>query len=73
MNAERWLVHTGCELPGARTTASDGTVRTAYHRSGSGDGQGAVVHYAVAGAGHQIPETLEGGLIQMIWGFLSVQ
>ena len=67
-SARAWGEHNNCSLPPQTKTLNDGSIRTVY--SGCVNG-GEVVNYMVAGAGHSIPKTFEGGLIHLIWAFLS--
>ena len=67
-SAELWATHNVCTLPGARTTTAEGNVRIEY--TGCTDGV-RVLHYGIAGAGHGIPGTTEGGLYELALGFFE--
>ena len=61
-----WAAHNGCVAEPVRTELGDGSMRVVFRSAGD---RNEVVHYTVAGAGHQIPEDFEGGLVGMCWDF----
>ena len=59
-----WAVYNQCAETPNTTTTSEGNTRIRY--SGCADGVD-VVHYGFPGVGHNVPKTVEGGLMALIW------
>ncbi len=67
-SARIWAEHNGCDLTPEVTNISDGSVKTMYTNCTNNSD---VINYKVAGAGHGIPHSFEGGLLDLCWLFLS--
>jgi polyhydroxybutyrate depolymerase len=61
-----WADHNGCNTEAQQSETEDGNLQLRFSQCDSGVN---VIHYGIAGAGHDFSPNTEGGLQRLIWDF----